>query len=777
MWRWLLDMGEGDWADLSRWEIAWQGARRWPLLLLGGVMLALLVVHLYREQGRRLSPWRRWLMQGAKVAALLLLLAILLEPVLRAERITPVKSALGVLVDDSLSMGIRDRYLSPEARRLVEGSPAGPLLDQPQSPARMEILKRLLADPDLDPLSALGREFDLKVFRFGEEVEETTPAEIAALEPRSASTDLGSAIRRSLEAFQGRSLSALVLLTDGQHNRGLDPVLAAEAARGQGVRLYAMGFGEPVARDLELTHLLAEDVVFADEEVPLYVKLRQSGFAGTTAEVVLRRGEVEMVRRAVTLGQAPEQTVSLHFTPDLVGTHTYTVELVPQPGELLDTNNQVSKVLRVIDQAIRVLYLEEEPRWFWRFFTAAALRDKRLRLSILLRSADPTLESDPNYVFEFPESRHDMLGYDVVVFGDVNPAYFTDEQLTLLEEFVRSEGGGFLMVAGRRFSPGAWRGTPVETMLPVEFDAQPGLTAEGALSATATYRLLLTPEGRTSSVTRLLEDPEESLAQWDRLAGLYWFAPNITRAKPAASVLATHDSEEARSGPLPLLVAMQYGRGRTMFLGTDETWRWRQTSGDLFRRFWGQAIQYLSVVRLLGEARRVQLTADHSRYSVGDTVQLSARVLDEAYRPLEAERVLAVVRSEGLTESAVELRGSAARPGLFYGSFVASQVGQYFVWVEGAEDSGKAFFTVGPPRREFANPSMNQELLQHLTTSTGGKFYQVDELAGLLTDLQGERREVRHPVEDELWDAPVVLVLITLLLCIEWLVRKRSDLP
>ncbi len=442
MWRWLLDMGEADWGDLSRWEIAWQGARRWPLLLLGGVMLALLVVHLYRGQGRRLSPWRRWLMQGAKVAALLLLLAILLEPVLRAERTTPVRSALGVLVDDSLSMGIRDRYLSPEARRLVEGSAAGPLLDQPQSPARMEILKRLLADPDLDPLNALSREFDLKVFRFGEEVEETTPAEIAALEPRSASTDLGSAIRRSLDAFQGRSLSALVLLTDGQHNRGLDPVLAAEAARGQGVRLYAMGFGEPVARDLELTHLLAEDVVFADEEVPLYVKLRQSGFAGTTAEVVLHRGEVEMVRRAVTLGEAPEQTVSLHFTPDLVGTHTYTVELVPQPGELLDTNNQVSKVLRVIDQAIRVLYLEEEPRWFWRFFTAAALRDKRLRLSILLRSADPTLESDPNYVFEFPESRQDMLGYDVVVFGDVNPAYFTDEQLTLLEEFVRTEGGG-----------------------------------------------------------------------------------------------------------------------------------------------------------------------------------------------------------------------------------------------------------------------------------------------------------------------------------------------
>ena len=121
--------------------------------------------------------------------------------------------------------------------------------------------------------------------------------------------------------------------------------------------------------------------------------------------------------------------------------------------------------------------------------------------------------------------------------------------------------------------------------------------------------------------------------------------------------------------------------------------------------------------------------------------------------------------------------GSPERPGLFDGSFVASEVGHYFVWVEGAQESGKGSFTVGPPRREFASPSMNQELLQHLATTTDSAFYQVDEVPDLLADLQSERREVRHPVEDELWDAPLVLVLATLLFCTEWLVRKRSDLP
>jgi len=777
VWRWLLDVGGEGGEGLRAREVVWQGLARWPFLVLGGVLLTLLIVHLYREQGRRLARWRVWVMQVAKAAALLVVLGILLEPVLRGERVSLVKQSLAVLVDGSLSMGIQDRYLSPEARGVVERSAAGPLLGQPEPPSRMDIARRLLTDPTLDPLAKLSQEADVELFRFGDTFEELSPAQLATLAPRAASTDLGSAVRKALESFQGRNLSALVLLTDGQHNRGLDPVLAAEAAASQGVRLYPVGLGEPESRDIELTNLLGEDVVFADEEVPLYVKLRQTGFAGSAVELVLRRGETEVTRQSVTLTEAPEQTVDLHFTPDLVGSHTYTVELLPQPGELLTTNNVLGKTFRVIDEAIRVLYVEEEPRWFWRFFTASALRDKRLKLSMLLRSADPGLRRDPNYVSEFPQTRAEMFAYDLVIFGDVNPDYFAPEQLSLLEEFVRSEGGGFLMVAGRRFSPGAWRGTPLEAMLPVEAGPQPPPPAEGASPETATFRFTMTPEGKTSSVMRLADDPEANLAQWEALPGLYWYAANVVRAKPAASVLATHETEEGRSGLLPLVAVMQYGRGRSMFVGSDETWRWREAGSDIFRRFWAQAVEYLSVVRLLGEARRVQLTADGSRYSVGDAIHLSARVLDESYQPVQAEKVRAVIQAEGGAEASVELRGDAERPGLFDGSFIAAEPGQYYAWVEGEEESGKAFFTVGPPSLEFASPAMNQELLEHLASASGGKFYQVDQLPSLLTDLVRERREVTTRVETELWDAPVVLLLATLLFCTEWLTRKRSDLP
>jgi len=777
MWDWLTDMREVPWRDLTHWEVLWQGARRWPFLLLGGVLLVLLVVHLYRTQAGDLPRWRRWLMQGAKAAAFLLLLAIFLEPVLVAERTSTLKSTVAVLIDDSLSMGIRDRYLAPEARERVARSAAAGLLSDAQLPTRTDILKGLLLDPVLEPLKVLGQEFELQLFRFGDGLEKETPAGLAALEPAAHATDIGSALRRALEAFQGRSLSAILLLTDGQHNRGLDPVLAAEAARSRGVAVYTVGVGEPQARDIELTNVLAEDVVFADDVVPVYVKLRQTGFAGSVVEMVLRRDGIEVGRKAASLSDAAEQTVAMSFTPEMVGSHTYTVDVVAQPGELLTTNNSFQKTMRVIDQAIRVLYVEEEPRWYWRFLTAALLRDKRVKLSILLRSADPVLETDPAYVFDFPGTRRDVLDYDVVIFGDVNPDYFTDDQLRLLEEFVRVEGGALLMVAGRKFSPGAWQGTPVETMLPVEFESQSAIPTERMLTEAAGYAVELTSEGRASPVTQLAEDAETSALTWERLPELYWSARNVTRAKPAASVLAVHATAEGRSGPLPLVAAQQYGRGRTLFVGTDETWRWRQLGDDYFGRFWGQAIQYLSVVRLLGEARRVQFTTDRSRYSVGEVVNLSARVLDDVYQPLEAEHVVAEVRSEGPTPATVELRGSPERPGLFAGTFVPPEPGQYFVWVEGAEDSGKASFTVGPPRLEFVNPAMNRDLLQQIASASGGSFHYVDGLADLLVELKGRRRQVRQPVEDDLWDAPLVLVLVTLLLCTEWLVRKRSDLP
>jgi uncharacterized membrane protein len=62
----------------------------------------------------------------------------------------------------------------------------------------------------------------------------------------------------------------------------------------------------------------------------------------------------------------------------------------------------------------------------------------------------------------------EMLAYDVVVFGDVDPDYFSDAQLQLVADFVSTKSGGFGMVAGPQSAPQRFRGTPIEDVRPVD---------------------------------------------------------------------------------------------------------------------------------------------------------------------------------------------------------------------------------------------------------------------------------------------------------------------
>ena len=89
------------------------------------------------------------------------------------------------------------------------------------------------------------------------------------------------------------------------------------------------------------------------------------------------------------------------------------------------------------------------------------IRDKTVNISCLLTSADPSFaqEGDPSSegfpgpVKRFPESIEEVMQYDVVLFGDVDPRQFTDSQLQLIADFVSKRGGGFGMVAGPKWSP------------------------------------------------------------------------------------------------------------------------------------------------------------------------------------------------------------------------------------------------------------------------------------------------------------------------------------
>jgi hypothetical protein len=807
---WLARLaGAGEGGEVVR---AWlRFADLWPLwaVLAALLLIAAAVWWAYRPArggaleparpgmpaGRGLSGRRRWLMAGLRAAVLLLLLFVILQPLLAFERTLSAKPRLVVLLDDSQSMTIRDRRSKPEellgsARAMglarygrpgAAGSAAGP----EASAGRGELLKALAANSDLALDEKLSRSFALRPMAFGPEARplggDSLRGAAAGLKFEGTVTDLGKALRSALEELRGQPGAGIVVFSDGASNRGEPPVEAAAEARKAGLPVFTVGLGLPEARDLQVAAFISEDVVFINDTVPVYARLRQRGYSGETVTVELRKGDEVLARQSVQLGDDEEQTVLLRFTPKEKGEAAYRLEVEKRPDELLYENNLKEKRIKVIDEAIKVLIVEQAPRWDFRFLKGMLLRDKRVKLSVYVREADGAqlaAAGMPEYLSRFPGKREELFKYDLVILGDVPASAFSKEELKLLEDFVAGGGGGLCFASGVRYNPSTYKDTPLEPAVPVVFAAQPESPPEVELFAPLVqpYRLEITREGLNHPVCRLAPSDAGNADVWRRLPTQYWHFP-ATRLRPAAVALAVHSDARNSFGKVPLIAYQYYGRGLTFYLGFDSTWRWRdQVGSTYFARFWGQTINFLSLAHLLGESKRVQISTDRPLYAVGDEVKISARLLDKGFRPVEAQAVTARVALGEQEPREVELRKVESQPGMFAGEHLAAAIGEYTVTVKGEEAEGKAVFAVAAPRLEFDRPAMDAAGLQAVAERSGGRYFDLAELDKLPEAIARSRPLVTEPGESTLWDRWAVLILIVLLLAAEWLVRKTSDL-
>ena len=127
--------------------------------------------------------------------------------------------------------------------------------------------------------------------------------------------------------------------------------------------------------------------------------------------------------------------------------------------------------------------------------------------------------------------------------------------------------------------PYAYRDTPLADVLPVVCDGPAPPPVE---SLREPYRPRLTPAGQSHPLFRFSTEDAKSAEIWNRLPPLYWYARGYRR-KLSAEVLAVHPNRPGESEPgvaqrdeyYPLILQQFVGAGRVLFIGFDDTWRWR----------------------------------------------------------------------------------------------------------------------------------------------------------------------------------------------------------
>jgi len=809
----LLGAHVDDGVHIARTSLAFRGGIGvgWFLLLL--LVLGAILFCMYRSSPAMLSRARRLTLAGLRILFIGLILLLLMRPILAFTVEGSVRRLLVLLVDTSASMQIKDPRVSAEdQKRAAIGrdllDPAKGLaqnlernrLSEIEQVARVDLLKSVLKNPRLNLLPRLDREFDLDAFTFGQGVSplaarkdaETngSPKQGSAklsleqytwvdrLGATNPATAIGDALREVVNRKRGQPLAGILLVTDGANNSGSQPREAAGLVRQEGVPLYVYGVGITSPRDIIVGNIFAPDITFVKDEVPITVRVRSQGLRGETAELVLKLDHQTVAARTVTFAEDGEQVIPLKFTPQSAGDFDLEASIEPRADEAVKDNNSRTQRLRVIDAKIKVLLVDQAPRWEFRYLQAMLLRDRRVELKCFLVEGDPAIARGDNtpYLPQFPTKKEDLFKYDLVVFGDVDPKSITPAQLENLNELISKFGGALVMVAGRRFSPHAYRRTVMEKILPVEFDS-PTLDSPRDAVADKPVRLELTAAGRANPMLRLSDKDEENTALWKQLPPLYWIA-KVARPKPAAEVLLVDPdpARESRFGKMPVVAYQQYGLGQVMYVGTDNTWRWRKNAGDIYyTTLWGQIAQRVSLQRFLGGSARTQLTTDRQNYLTGDRISIYARLYGVGFEPVQEPAVkgfYGLKNAQG-PHPEVSLRPIPEQPGLYRAEFVAPAPGNYQFWVEQDPDT-RLDFNVTEPKFELGETAMNAPLLQEIASATGGAFFREEDLYKLPETIRLKSERVRSPLEVELWASPFYFLLLLGVVTVEWVLRKMS---
>jgi hypothetical protein len=770
-------------------ENAWPWAAWFTLLF---VLLAVaLVVYVYATEQSSAGRWMRSLLAGLRISAITLVLLMIAQWIMTLNR-TGLPYVV-VMIDDSASMATADPMEGDAARKQLIDRLREVKLSEP---TRLNLAKSLLLENHGKLLDQLAQRYKLKVYFTSESArpQAGTSAELAksigSLEPTGAATRLGDGLRTVLNDLRATPPAAVVVLTDGITTEGESLLDASAMARQKGVPLFTIGLGsETPVRDVELSDLVVDQVVFANDAVNFDFKLTGKGLAGRQVEVLLKqKGTTQSLATQTTTlaADGKSQRVRLAYRPTQAGEFEYTVEARPLAEEPRTDNNHETRLVNVREEKFRVLLVQAYPSFEFRYLKEMLKRDNTIQLRYLLQEADVDFteadrSGEPMSLSNFPIKREELFDYDVVIFGDVNPALLSASDLRNLAAFVSEKGGGLIFIAGPRYNPMRYAGTPLAPLVPFEASQTviPGLN--DAIEEGFTPRP--TELGLSSPQMELGDNPAETAEIWRKLPPLYFLA-EATALKPAARVLAEHPSQSGPDGkPLPVFIQQYVGAGRVLFHCTEDTWRWRYQVGDVyFARYWVQSIRALSRSKLIGKDRGARLSTDRDRFERGQPIRLQVRFLDERMAPAADDRVTVMLERGGQSQArqSLTLHRSGSNRGVFETTLVNPNDGNYHAWMtEPTLLSGQPAtdFQVLAPKGETARLEMDAEQLRQAAEMTKGHFYTFANAGDLLKDLSpGKPEPLERLPPIELWNKWPLLALVLTALITEWLLRKRCGM-
>lgn len=740
----------------------------WLIAVATIAIVALLIVQ-FRGLRQRLPLGQTiflTLLRGVVYAGLIF---FLFGPALIDRKTTKLRRPLTVLIDSSQSMAF------PADPKASSGDKA--------PPSRLDVVREKLTAGDEPLIQKLNRDYDLRLIRFGTSLEPIVPGSLAGMRPQDPGTRLIELLQAT--ARDSAAQSAVVVFSDGIANgemKSLDGMAPLP------VPVFAVGVGQTEGfSDVRIAKLGAPDFAFRGREFKIELTIQASGMKGKTVPLYFNRGKNLITTRPIAIDSDEyEQKVTLAFTPKELGTHAFSVNIPPQPGEQIVPNNHKEFKVDVHRDKIRILTLSGSPAWNYRFLRMAMKQDPLIELVsfVFLRTPTDTVDVPESQLSLIPFPIDDIFleelkNFDVIFFDDFSHrSYFNPVYLERVRDFVR-DGGGLAMFGGTRaFDSGGYAESALREVLPVELDGK------GSFETRASVQAALTPAGRAHPITRLLPDPKANEEAWRKIPALTGL--NQVRGVRGETLLTA--GAPGSSGGAPLLAIGRYGKGRTLALMTDDAWRWNfiavgnKETPQNHLKLMRQAVRWLAQEPSFEQVQLRPIPATQP----GEKAAIKLRVLKDDFTPTrEASVQVRVFSPEG--EPILVSVAPEAEEGEYAGEFTPTREGTYRVEAEaslGGKVLGrdKTSFNAAYFYGEADDGRPRLDLLKQIAETSKGEYIPIEDWNDKTLERIAARLESIAPSEiveqrqTRLWSNLWPFTIMLGLLSIEWWMRRKWGL-
>lgn len=782
---------------ILEWPNVW-AARDWilPACLLGGLVF---VTVLWAYSAVAASWWVKLTCALLKSAAVVLLAAMLVEPMRSDSKPVPGANLFAIVADRSQSLQV---------------------VDEGESTTRADQLRKQL-DRSQPWQVRLGQEFDVRRYEFDHQVAPVADFEEFAAE--GGASAIVSSLASVAERYAERPIAGILLFTDG--NATDFPEGGVDWSKYPPIFPVMLG-SEDTASDIGVQRVTASQTNFEAAPVTITAEIEGRGFAGKSVVTELLDEKGELLQTQTVTDIRDDQVFSVRFQvkPEQRGVLFYQVRAYAQGEKGLFKNPDKSSESTLLNNSrmvmvnrgqgpYNVLYVSGRPNWEFKFLQRSIAEDDEVEMHGLIRIAkkEPKFQfrekdSNANRIFTntddeqkeqieqydeavllrvgkleegelsggFPKSADELFEYHAVILDDLEADFFTQQQKSLVQEFVSLRGGGLLMLGGMEsFAEGDYHRTPIGEMLPVYLSSVKTPPQQQEFALTLTREGLLEPWVRVRTTQ---EEEQQRLAEMPKLRTLN----SVGAIKPGASELL---SVRTAQGELrPALITQRFGKGRTGAFLIGDLWRWKlhQSSpeNEDLEKAWRQTVRWL-----VGDVpQRVRVEAIRQQDDPNHPLEIGVEVNDENYKPLDNAEVTIEVTTPGGETLTLTAEPKNALSGQYASTFVPRASGAYRAKVTARNPDGSEIKTAEtgwvsePAGDEFFTLKPNRDFLETIARESGGEMIELDRLNSFVNTLSQRDIPVVEPKIHSVWHTWAVFCLAVGLLASEWGIRRWKGL-